>query len=486
MQHRKGRFDMQIPISRCLVLLPLLLLCLTSPVLAMQGTASSLSVAGWVGTFGLVVFGLAYMLVIAEERLHLRKSKPMLVAAGLMWIGLGIGAAQVGQSALVEHAFRHYLVEFAELFLFLLAAMTYVNTLEERGVFLRLRASLINARFSYRGLFWALGAFAFCSSPFLDNLTAALITGAVALTLGAGQGRFVSISCISIVVAANAGGAFTPFGDITTLMVWQAGHASFMDFLRLFVPSLINWLVPALCMLPAIPKGYPEDLRDNVPLKAGAWVVMALFAVTIVLAVIAHSLLGLPPVLGMLTGLGLLKLYAYFLTRGDEKMGLSLNEPDDVFASSATQGPRAFDPFKQLERAEWDTLMFFYGVIMAVGALGTLGYLQVMADGLYGKLGATTANVLVGLISAVLDNIPVMVAVLGMRPEMPLGEWLLVTLTAGVGGSLLSVGSAAGVALMGQARGVYTFMAHLQWTWAIALGYVAAIAAHLWLNATLF
>jgi Na+/H+ antiporter NhaD/arsenite permease-like protein len=130
--------------------------------------------------------------------------------------------------------------------------------------------------------------------------------------------------------------------------------------------------------------------------------------------------------------------------------------------------------------------MFFYGVIMAVGGLGTLGYLALVSSALYGGLGATWANVLVGGLSAVIDNIPVMFAVLSMNPAMSTGQWLLVTLTAGVGGSLLSIGSAAGVALMGQARGHYTFMSHLKWAWAIALGYAASIGVHLLINRHLF
>jgi Na+/H+ antiporter NhaD/arsenite permease-like protein len=105
---------------------------------------------------------------------------------------------------------------------------------------------------------------------------------------------------------------------------------------------------------------------------------------------------------------------------------------------------------------------------------------------MYSSWGATNANITVGLLSAIVDNIPVMFAVLTMNPDMSTGQWLLVTLTAGVGGSLLSIGSAAGVALMGQARGKYTFFGHLKWTPAIALGYAASIAAHMWLNASLF
>ncbi len=119
---------------------------------------------------------------------------------------------------------------------------------------------------------------------------------------------------------------------------------------------------------------------------------------------------------------------------------------------------------------------------MAVGGLGFIGYLSLASEFIYGEMGATTANILVGVISAVIDNIPIMYAVLTMKPAMPEVQWLLVTLTAGVGGSLLSVGSAAGVALMGQARGIYTFFSHLKWLPAIALGYFASIYVHFLIN----
>src|SRR5690606_3673847 len=131
----------------------------------------------------------------------------------------------------------------------------------------------------------------------------------------------------------------------------------------------------------------------------------------------------------------------------------------------------------------WDTLLFFYGVVLCVGGLGFIGYLALASEAMYAQWGATAANISVGVMSAVIDNIPIMFAVLTMNPDMSTGQWLLVTLTAGVGGSLLSIGSAAGVALMGQARGHYTFFSHLKWTPAIALGYAASIACHLWINA---
>ena len=135
--------------------------------------------------------------------------------------------------------------------------------------------------------------------------------------------------------------------------------------------------------------------------------------------------------------------------------------------------------FNNVADVEWDTLLFFFGVIMCVGGLSELGFLAKASTFLYEDVGATWANISVGLISAVLDNVPVMFAVLGMDPDMGLNQWLLVTLTAGVGGSLLSVGSAAGVALMGSAHGVYTFTSHLRWFFYIAAGYALSVACHI-------
>ena len=147
---------------------------------------------------------------------------------------------------------------------------------------------------------------------------------------------------------------------------------------------------------------------------------------------------------------------------------------------------KIFDIFHNLQRAEWDTLMFFYGVIMCVGGLGAFGYLAIGSEWMYEGMGATTANIIVGFASAIVDNIPVMFAVLEMNPDMSLGQWLLVTLTAGVGGSMLSIGSAAGVAVMGTARGIYTFFGHLKWSWAILLGYIASIGVHFLVNGSKF
>jgi len=448
----------------------------------------------WAGVLALVIFVVAYALVISEETIHLRKSKPVMVAAGIIWMLVAITYGQSGETELVEELVQHGLLGFVELFLFLLAAMTYINTMDERGVFDSLRAWLIAQGYSLRKLFWVTGGLAFVMSPIADNLTTALLMATVVMAVGGDNRRFVVIGCVNVVVAANAGGAFSPFGDITTLMVWQAGLVEFHQFFVLFVPSLVNWVVTAGILSFAVSTEQPNAINENARMLEGAWIVMALFLVTISLAVSAHTFLHLPPALGMMTGLGLLKLYGYYLQKRGLRFSLTSDVRINPDALSLEGDPRAtvatgdsqYDIYRNLQRAEWDTLLFFYGIMLCVAGLGAFGYMAVGSDFMFGVLGATTANILVGFASAIFDNIPVMFAVLEMNPTMDLGQWLLITLTAGVGGSMLAVGSAAGVAVMGQARGVYTFFSHLRWSWAIVIGYAASVATHFLVNASSF
>ncbi len=580
------------------------------------------------GYLGLAMFALAYMLVPFEEVIHLRKSKPVILAAGVIWVLVALAYASVGDTYTAHEAIKHGLLEYAELFLFLLVAMTYINSLEERGVFQCLRAFLVSRGFTLVKIYWITGVLAFFISPIADNLTTALLMGAVAMAVGGQNKKFVVLACINIVVAANAGGAFSPFGDITTLMVWQKGKVSFIEFFDLFIPSAINWLVPAFIMMFAIERSDAMESDEKATMKYGAVAMMILFLLTIVTAVSFHNFLHLPPAAGMMLGLGYLGFLSYFVKRHEgrsnkydtilgsrryvpfnplwateksnknisaimdsihypafaigtdgkvthwnkdlealtgvpakERIGTDKhwspfwpekrkvmadmvleNAPKEEFeknyaerqrvserfdaghvaarffptigenganlvmtaapvrdqngcvigaietvqnADSFTSDQVHFDLMNRVSQAEWDTLLFFYGVILCVGGLSQFGYLSLVSHQMYVQLGPTWANSLVGVLSAIVDNIPVMFAVLTMNPEMSHGQWLLVTLTAGVGGSLLSIGSAAGVALMGSARGVYTFGAHLKWTPVIALGYILSILAHMWINSSL-
>lgn len=426
-----------------------------------------------VGWIAVAIFIIAYVFVVLEERVGLSKSKPVMLGAALIWGLVAWRTAMIPgiEATAPRHAFEEMFLEFAELFFFLVVAMTYVTAMGERGIFEALRAKLMKRGFGYRSLFWITGVLAFFLSPILDNLTTALVMSAVILAVGAGNGRFITLGFINLVVAANAGGAWSAFGDITTLMVWQAHQVEFFEFFRIFLPSVVTWLVPAVIMHFALPKGRPDGHSREANVKHGGVGICVLFAVTIAVTVVGKQLLGMPPVYGMLTGLAILNMHAYRIDQRQRRYALS-------------QGieRQSYSIFRIIANAEWDTLLFFYGVLACVGGLAAMGFLELMGHQIYDRFGFTLSNIFMGVLSAIVDNIPIMFAVLKMNPVMDHGQWLLITLTAGVGGSLLSVGSAAGVALMGVSGGAYTFFGHLRWTWAIALGYAAGVLTHLALN----
>lgn len=416
--------------------------------------------AAWMA---LAIFVIAYVFVILEEKTELKKSKPVLVGAGLIWMlvawvsnSLGIDPEKLHNAADIT------IQDYGSLLLFILVAMTYICALEDRNVFDALRSKLVYAGLSYRQLFWCTGFLAFFISPIADNMTTALVVGAIVLALTAKRAELVPLMFVNIVNASNAGGSFSPFGDITTLMVWQAGKIQFFDFAVLFLPSLACFIVPAAIMSFAVPKDKPEAMQAKIIIKKGGKAIIGLGFLTIALAVLFEQLLHLPSFMGMMLGLGLLMLVSYRLRSAD--------------------AGNQFDIYHLMKDIEWDTLMFFFGIIFCISGLGYLGYLDIASHGLFGSLGADKANIIIGASSALIDNIPLMFATLSMHPDMNEFEWLLLTLTLGTGGSLLSIGSAAGVALMGVGKGKYTFMNHLRWTPALLLGYGLAIWIHYLVN----
>lgn len=467
------------------------LLLLPFPSFSASGVHEALPLTqSTIGYAALLIFGGAYTLVMLEEYLQLKKSKPVLLAAGLIWAMIGYVYSQHDQIEVAQAALEHNLLEYAELLLFLLVAMTYISAMEERRLFDALQAWMVSKGFNFKTLFWLTGLLAFFISPIADNLTTALLMCAVIMKVAGDNQKFINLACINIVIAANAGGAFSPFGDITTLMVWQAGHVSFSEFQPLFLPSVVNYLVPAFIMSLFVPRMKPNVVHQHVELKRGARRIVALFILTIATAVAFHAVLHFPPVMGMMMGLAYLQFFGFFLRKtlkaSLHKKATKAIANRDEQALKRLGSVVAFDVFKRVSHAEWDTLLFFYGVVMCVGGLSLLGYLSVISEVMYSQWDPMWANVMVGVLSAIVDNIPVMFAVLTMEPVMSIGNWLLVTLTAGVGGSLLSIGSAAGVALMGAAHGKYTFFGHLKWMPVIALGYIMSIAVHMLLNAQLF
>ena len=412
----------------------------------------------WVGWVVLGVFVLGYILIATEEKWEMNKAKPALFVGTFSFVLIGIYyAINSLDIAPLHEELKNLIEEIAEIFFFLFVAMTYIESLIERGVFDALRYRLISRGYSYKKLYWITGALAFWISPVADNLTTALILSTVLYTIDKHNEKFLVPGAINIVVAANAGGAWSPFGDITTLMAWTAGKGEFIDFLALFPASFLGWLLTAWLMSLFVPKGEPHFdalTTPKVELKKGGMVIVALGFLTIAIAVVGHIVMHYPAMWGMMFGLSLLQLYSYYHK-------IKHKEHLNVFVN--------------MSKVENDTLLFFFGILSAVGALAFLGWLIYITK-LYEVIGNTWANIGVGFISAFIDNVPVMAAILKSDLNMGPDQWMLVTLTAGIGGSLISFGSAAGVGVMGRMRGIYTFNSHMKYAWAVLAGYALSVA----------
>jgi Na+/H+ antiporter NhaD/arsenite permease-like protein len=440
-----------------------LLVCLLS-VFAMANNSEAGEVVNltfeWVGIVSLILFVIGYYFIAAEEKYHIDKAKPALFTGTFLFMLISIYYAinLPEQMEAVHHEVAHLILEIAEIFFFLFVAMTYIESLIDMGVFDRLKYNLVSKGYSYKKLYYMTGFLAFFISPVADNLTTALILSTVLITIDKDKTSFVVPGAINIVVAANAGGAWSPFGDITTLMAWTAGKGSFTDFLYLFPSSFGGYFITAFLLSRVVPNGEPHfDASKEVKpeLKTGANVIIGLGVFTIVCAVLGHQVLHLPAMWGMMFGLALLKMYSYRLKR--------VHNCD-------------FNVFHMMAKVENNTLLFFFGILSAVGALHFLGWLG-LAVHVYepDALGPTMSNITVGFLSAIVDNVPVMSAVLKANPDMDLAQWMLVTMTAGIGGSLISFGSAAGVGVMGKIK-AYTFGSHMKHAWTVLAGYFASLA----------
>ncbi len=423
----------------------------------------------WVGILSFIVFVVGYYFIATEDKYHVNKAKPALFAGTGIFMLIGLYIALTGDQHMGDHLhteINHLIVEIAGIFFFLFVAMTYIEAMIDRGVFTALRYNLVSKGYDYKKLFWVTGFLAFFISPVADNLTTALILSTVLITIDKDNKAFLVPSAINIVVAANAGGAWSPFGDITTLMVWVDGKGSFVEFLYLFPASFIGWGVTAFLLSRFVSKGNPPFNADEekAEILEGGKPIIGLFALTIVLAVLSHQLLHLPAMWGMMFGLAILKLYVYLMNRENR-----LNPLEDT---------KPINAFSWIAKIENDTLLFFFGILAAVGGLHFLGFLEYFTS-LYTQFGATTVNIGVGFISSIVDNVPVMSAVLKANPDMGVdaqAQWMLVTLTAGVGGSLISFGSAAGVGVMGKLSGIYTFASHMKLAWTVLVGYIISVS----------
>ena len=414
----------------------------------------------WIGVATLLIFIIGYFFIANEEKYHVDKAVPALFIGIFSFLLIAVYYYMNGLDIhLVHDEAEKVILEIAEIFFFLFVAMTYIESLLHMGVFETLKYNLISKGFSYRKLFWVTGLIAFFLSPIADNLTTALILSTVLITIEKSNKEFLVPSAINIVVAANAGGAWSPFGDITTLMTWTSGKGAFADFLYLFPASTLGYLITAFLLSRFVPLTQPvfnSDSEAKPQMAQGANMVILLGLITLVSAVVSHQILDFPAMWGMMFGLTLLKIYSYQLNK--------------------KYGKEQLNVFNSMSKIENNTLMFFFGILAVVGALYFVGWLTLLSVVYHPEIfGATWANICVGFLSAIVDNVPVMSAVLKANPDMNTSQWMLVTLTAGIGGSLISFGSAAGVGVMGKLKGVYTFNSHMKYAWTILIGYWTSV-----------
>lgn len=418
----------------------------------------------WVWIVSVLIFIISYFFIATEDKYNMNKAKPALFAwvsiFMLIWIYYSINWLDTN---LLHNELNHLIIEIAGIFFFLYVAMTYIEAMIDRRVFATLRYKLVSKGYNYKKLFWITWLIAFFLSPIADNLTTALILSTVLITIDKENKAFIVPAAVNIVVAANAGWAWSPFWDITTLMVWMDWKWSFVDFLYLFPASIIGWLVTAYLLSLFIPKGNPPFVKWEKEVKILKWgkKIIALFIITITSAVLSHQVLHLPAMWWMMFGLSLLKIYTYSLKKrwvNDEKW-------------------IPISPFEFIKKIENDTLLFFFGILAAVGGLHFLGFLEYFTA-LYASFWPTAVNIWVGFLSAIVDNVPVMSAVLKSSPDMwawAHAQWMLVTLTAWVWWSLIAFGSAAWVWVMGKLHGIYTFSSHMKLAWTVLIGYIVSV-----------
>jgi len=413
-----------------------------------------------------VIFAVAYLAIIFEHPLQVNKSATALIAAGLMWTvwsWVAPGGVEIVADQLTEK-----LSETASIIFFLIGAMTIVEVTDAHGGFEVITNRIKAARLS--GLLWVVALISFFLSSVLDNMTTTIVMVTMVKRLLAKQEERLFFAGI-IVIAANAGGAWTPIGDVTTTMLWIGGQITTLNIMKgLFIPSMVNLL------LPLIVAGF--FLRGTVVAPDGASDARAKttnFEKTLMFLLGMGSLLfvpvfkavtHLPPYLGILLALGFLWLVGEILHR---------NKPEEERDSLTLA--------RALKRIDMASVVFFIGILLAVSTMSANGQLPALAGWLAEKIGNQSIIVIViGLASAVIDNIPLVAATMGMYPisQHPTDSflWEFLSYCAGTGGSILIIGSAAGVAAMGLEKIHFLWYAKRIAPLAL-LGYIGGIVAHM-------
>lgn len=407
-----------------------------------------------------ILFVIGYALIALEHRFNLSKAMTASALGGLLWllIAMESGAEEI------THVLEGVGGEIFGLITFLLAAMTLVELLIHYRFFDLVRSKLLALSLPDTKQLWLIGAITFFLSSIIDNLTTTIVMVQIARRFFRGRNLFIAAG--TIVIAANAGGAFSPIGDVTTIMLWLAHKFSASEVILWgFLPSAALFGVSTYMLSQRIvgdTKDEAENGVRNFALSRSEQVVVGVIFLSFTLPVIFH-LIGLEPYLGLLFGLGLVGILIAFLRNG--------------FSNRETHMSAEIETI--VKRVDMSSILFFVGILLAVGALRHLGILAWISEHLFGSspelIRLFIGNALLGVLSAIVDNIPITAAALDIITSTDSAIWVLLALAVGTGGSLLVIGSAAGVIAMGMIKEL-TFRRYLEIAFVPALaGYTVAL-----------
>ena len=381
-----------------------------------------------------LIFILGYTLIVAEEKVSIDKSASALLTGVLMWALVAMVSTNMEKTS---EELMHHVGEIASILFFLMGAMTIVELIDSYDGF-DLITDQIKTR-NLTSLLWIVSIITFFLSAILDNLTTAIVMVTLIRKLVTDKKtRLVLVGLI--VIAANAGGAWSPMGDVTTTMLWIGGQISALGIVKqLFIPSLASLLVPVLILSRTFKGTLPEikTAKENNHTQKEKALIFYVGIIGLISVPIFKSITHLPPFMGMMLALGTVWTVAE----------LQIKNKDEVHKNK-------FSVYRALERIDIPSVLFFLGILLAVTALQSVGILTGVADWLTSTLKNQTLIVtVIGLLSAVVDNVPLVAAAMGMYSldQFPTDHsfWELLAYCAGTGGSVLIIGSAAGVAAMG-------------------------------------
>ena len=388
-----------------------------------------------INTVILILVIISFIMIITEDLIHINKAKTTLFFGTLCWILAFIFPIHSNSSAETNHQLNENLLEIATLWLFLMSAMTFVAYLNSKGFISALVQRILPKDISERGLMFVIAIFAFVFSSFADNVTATLVSITVVMNLQLDVKKRLKYATL-IIFAVNSGGVSLITGDVTTLMIFLEGKVTIGNLLILVIPSFIGVLTLA-SLLSIKLSGKVQLAQTRFKIEKADIIIAVIFIATISGTLLANVLFQIPPVLSFLFGLSVMFLVANMLPNQNNK-----------------------DVLNYVREVEYDALLFFLGVLLLVGILKEIGVLSGFTE-LYDILPPIQVNYLVGFMSSVIDNVPLTAALLKADVDMKITEWLMLTYATGVGGSILVIGSAAGIIAMSKIKEL-NFMSYLR------------------------